>query len=280
MQDINIDSYFNLDKPVFEENFHSNGQVFWYASEFVHHLGYKDYSPTMPPISKAMSVCIGIPTLVTFDHFREETRFINGKNMKDFKLSRFACYLISMNADVKKESVAKAQAYFAAFTAQIHEYIRTQDDIERVPLRKEISDYEKSLASTAKSHGIEQYAYFANKGYIGLYNMPINKLRERKGLTDTESPLDYMGAEELGANIFRITQTNAKIKRDNIKGQYELENAAFQVGATVREAIKQTGGTMPEDLPAEVHVKKIKSELQKTSKEFNKKDQKLITKKR
>jgi len=273
------EQYFDIDNPEFEDSFHTNGQIFWYASEFVKRLGYNDYSPTMPPINKAMSVCLSLPSVVTLDHFREEVRVIDGKPIKDFKMSRFACYLVAMNSDIKKEAVANAQAYFAAFTASIHEYIKNQNDIERVPLRKEISEHEKSLFATAKQSGVEQYAFFVNKGYMGLYNMPIHKLRERKNIPDGETPLDYMGAEELGANIFRITQTNAKIRRENLKGQSALENAALNVGKTVREAIIKTGGTMPEDLPSEVNIKKIKSDLNKTSKVFGKEDKKKIEQK-
>ena len=273
------EQYFSIENPAFENNFHSNGQIFWYASDFVYQLGYKEYSPTMSPISKAMSVCLGLPTVLAVEHFREEVREINGKKTKDFKLSRFACYLVAMNSDVKKETVAKAQAYFAAFTAQIHEYIRNQNDIERVSLRKEISDHEKALSSTVHNSGIANFAFFASKGYMGLYNMSMTQLREKKDLPATGSLLDYMGAEELGANIFRVTQTNAKIQREQLYGQQALEAAAFQVGKTVREAIVKTGGTMPENLPPEVHVDKIKSELKKTSKTFTKEDKKLIDKK-
>jgi DNA-damage-inducible protein D len=272
------DQYFDMDNPGFEGSFHSNGQIFWYATEYINRLGYKDYSPTMPPINKAMTVCLSIPSIMTADHFREELRIIDNRPVKDFKLSRFACYLIAMNADIKKEAVAGAQAYFAAFTAQIHEFIKGNEDFERVMLRKEISIHEKSLYSSAEQAGIEIYPYFTNKGYMGLYNMPINKLRKLKNVPDGKTPLDYMGAEELGANIFRITQTDAKIKREHIRGQTALENAALQVGRTVRNAIKENGGTMPEDLPAEVHVKKIQSDLNKTSKEFTKKDRKLTGK--
>jgi DNA-damage-inducible protein D len=271
-----IDSYFDVEHPAFENFYHENGHIYWYASDFIHWLGYKDYSPIMPPINKAMSVCISIPTIITADHFREEVRYLDGKPLKDFKLSRFACYLVSMNSDIKKPQVAKAQAYFAAFTASIQEYVKSHEDIERVPLRKDISEREKALFSTAKQAGVERYDYFANKGYMGLYNMPIHKIRELKGIPDGETPLDYMGAEELGANIFRITQTNAKIKRENIRGQNALEQAALHVGKTVRKAIQENGGTMPENLPLEVHVKRIKSELKKTGKELNKADKKLI----
>ena len=274
-----VEQYFSLDNPAFESNFHTNGQIFWYASDFVYQLGYKEYSPTMSPISKAMSVCLGLPTVLAVDHFREEVRLINEKHTKDFKLSRFACYLVAMNSDIKKEAVAKAHAYFAAFTAQLHEYIKSQNDIERVSLRKEISGHEKTLASTVHNSGIENFAFFASKGYMGLYNMSMSQLRDKKDLPNTGSLLDYMGAEELGANIFRVTQTNAKIQRENLYGQRDLESAAFQVGQTVREAIVKTGGTMPENLPAEVHVNKIKSDLKKTSTKFTKEDKKLIDKK-
>jgi DNA-damage-inducible protein D len=275
-----IGSYFEVEHPAFEDFYHENGQAYWYASDFIHWLGYKEYSPIMPPISKAMSVCISIPAVITADHFREEVRRLGGKPVKDFKLSRFACYLVSMNADIKKPQVAKAQAYFAAFTASVQEYVKSYEDIERVPLRKDISEREKALFSTAKQAGVVRYDYFANKGYMGLYNMPIHKIRELKGIPSGETPLDYMGSEELGANIFRITQTNAKIKRENIRGQDGLEQAALQVGQTVRKAIQETGGTMPEELPPEVHVKKIKSELKKTSKELDKADKKLIQQKK
>ncbi|MDR1301621.1 MAG: hypothetical protein LBK43_04020 [Treponema sp.] len=275
-----IGSYFDAEHPAFEDFYHENGQIYWYASDFIHWLGYREYSPTMQPINKAMSVCLSIPSIITADHFREEVRYLGRKPIKDFKLSRFACYLVSMNADVKKVQVAKAQVYFAAFTASFQEYVKSHEDMERVWLRKDISEGEKSLASTAKQAGVVRYDYFANKGYMGLYNMSIHKIRELKGIPGRETPLDYMGSEELGANIFRITQTNAKIKRENIRGQHDLEQAALQVGQTVRNAIRETGGTMPEDLPAEVHVKKIKSELKKTSKELNKADKKLIKKKK
>jgi DNA-damage-inducible protein D len=269
---------FEGNTPTFEDSFHQNGEIFWYASEFMKSLGYAEYSPAMKPIQKAFQVCMST-NIVTAENLREEIREVGGKKIKDYKLSRFACYLIAMNSDVKKPQVAKAQAYFAAFTAYIHEYIKSQEDIERVSLRTEVSDHEKMLASTAKHAGIENYAYFTNRGYMGLYNMSINQIRDLKGLPDKEPLFDYMGAEELGANIFRITQTEAKIKRENIRGQGPLEAAAQQVGREVREAIKNMGGTMPENLPPSENIKHIKSDLKKTNREFKKSDKKLIEKK-
>jgi DNA-damage-inducible protein D len=132
------------------------------------------------------------------------------------------------------------------------------------------------LNSTAKYAGIENYAFFTNRGYMGLYNKSINQIRELKGLPDREPLFDYMGAEELGANIFRITQTEAKIKRENIRGQGPLEAAAQEVGRNVRRAIQDMGGTMPENLPPSENIKHIKSDLKKTSREFKKSDKKLI----
>jgi DNA-damage-inducible protein D len=268
--------YFNQENPVFEESYHKNGDIYWYASDFiVDMLGYDTYTPTMKPIQRAIQVCMST-NIDTMNNFREEIREIQGKKIKDFKLSRFACYLIAMNADTKKQTVAHAQAYFAAFTAAVQEYVRNQDDIERVSLRAEITDHEKSLSTTAKGAGIENYAFFQNSGYMGLYNMPVNKIRELKRLPGNKPLFDFMGAEELGANIFRITQTEAKIKREGIKGQGRLENAAREVGAKVRQAIKGIGGTMPENLPPHEDINRIKSDLKKTNREFGKSDKKLI----
>jgi DNA-damage-inducible protein D len=272
--------YFDPQSPAFEESFHQNGQIYWYASSFlVDMLGYAEYSPTMPPLQKALHVCFSTE-INTAENMREEWRDVNGKRVKDFRLSRFACYLVVMNADVKKPRVAQAQAYFAAFTAAVQEYIHSQEDIERVSLRSEITDHEKMLASAAKSHGVINYAFFQNSGYLGLYNMSIDRIRKMKGLPEKGPLFDYMGAEELGANIFRITQTEAKIKRENIQGQGRLEAAAREVGKNVRNAIAASGGTMPEHLPAHEHIKHIKSDLRKTNRKFAKDDEKLIAAKK
>jgi DNA-damage-inducible protein D len=182
----------------------------------------------MAPINKAMSVCLSLPSIIIVDHFREEFRLLDKKRIKDFKLSRFACYLVAMNADIKKVQVAKAQVYFAVFTASIQEYVKSYEDMERVSLRKDISKEGKALNAIAKQAGVVHCDYFTNKGYMGLYNIPIHKVKQLKGISDRESPLDYMGSEELGANIFRIIQINAKIKRENIRSQTALEQATLR----------------------------------------------------
>ena len=269
--------YFDDDSPIFEENSHQNGMLYWYASQMMTMLGYTEYSPTMKPIQKAIQVCMGT-NIDTTDNFREEWREVDGKKFKDFKLSRFACYLIAMNSDIKKPQVAKAQTYFAAITSAVQEIIRDHEDIERVTLRSDITDHEKSLSSTAHKAGLTNFAYFQNQGYMGLYNMPLSKIKHLKGIPESRTPLDFMGSEELGANIFRITQTEAKIKREKINGQHKLEQAARDVGGEVRSAIKKMGGAMPEELATRDDILKIKSGLKKTNKEFAKMDKPKIEK--
>lgn len=265
-------TYFETDYPEFESKAKQNGTLYWWASDFMIWLGYESYSPVMKPIQKALQVCMS-SNIDTNEAFKEEYREINGKRIKDFKISRFACYLVAMNADLKKPNVTKAQTYLAGLASTFQEYIESQQDLERVSLRSEISDHEKSLSSTAKRHGVQNYAFFQNRGYMGLYNMPLKKIKELKNIPEKKVFFDFMGSEELGANIFRVTQTEAKIKRENIKGQDALEQAAQEVGASVRQAIKDMGGTLPENLSPRTDISKIRGDLKKTNKIFRKNDE-------
>ncbi len=262
---------FEGENPDFEKLSHQNGNLYWYASVLMEALGYTEFKVNAQPILKASHVCFtaGIDSR---EHFINCDNEKDGKKFKDIKLTRFACYLVVMNADIKKPNVSKAQAYFAAFTTAIHQYFVEQQDIERIDLRGQISENEKILSSTAKQAGVTNYAYFQNKGYLGLYNMPLSQIKAIKGIPENRTPFDFMGAEELGANIFRVTQTDAKIKREKIKGQKNLEKAAFNVGRMVRDVLIQNGSTLPEDLPPSEDIKQIKSGLKKTHKAFNKND--------
>lgn len=264
---------FSNGRPTIEDRARQNGMLYWLASDFLLCLGYSEYSPTLKPIQKAIQVMTSLDIDIS-EHFKEDYREIEGKRIKDLKLSRFACYLVSMNADTKKPQVAKAQAYFASLAEFFQEYIRDHEDIERIALRDDVSEHKRSLSKAAKGAGLENYAYFQSKGYQGLYNMLLPEIKRRKHVPNDRSPLDYMGAEELGANIFRITQTEAKIRRDGVTGQKALENTALTVGQKVRETIKSIGGTMPENLAPAEDIKKIRSELKKTNKEFIKSDSK------
>lgn len=262
---------FEGDDPDFEKLSHQNGNLYWYASTLMQALGYDEFKINAQPILKASQVCTNAG-INYMDHFIPCDNEKDGKHIRDMKLTRFACYLVVMNADIKKPNVAKAQVYFAALTNAVQEYFIEQADIERIDLRGQISEHEKALASTAKKSGVQKYGFFQNQGYMGLYNMPLWKIKQIKGIPENRTPFDFMGREELGANIFRITQTEAKIKRENITGQKGLEDAAYNVGRMVRNVLKENGSTLPEQLPPSQDIKQIKSDLKKTNKAFNKKD--------
>jgi DNA-damage-inducible protein D len=194
---------------------------------------------------------------------------VDGKTTKDYKLSRFACYLVAMNGDVKKPAVAAAQAYFATLAEAARRYVQNARDVERVQIRDEMSGREKSLVTVAKNAGVEQYQFFQNAGYRGMYNMNFNDLKRAKGIPDEKrSLLDFMDKRELAANLFRITETEAKLKSDQIHGQRPAELAATEVGHRVRKMMIDTDGTKPEDLPLTSDIKEVRAGLKKAAKEF------------
>lgn len=178
------------------------------------------------------------------EHFKQEID-ASGR-VRDVRLSRFACYLAAMNGDPKKPAVAKAQAYFVRFAEACRRFIQQGGDIERILVRDEISEHEKSLSSTAHRAGVTDYALFQNAGYRGLYTMNLGSLKRLKGLPMNRSPLDFMGTDELAANLFRVTQTDAKIKHDGIRGQMALEQTAHEVGRKVRKTMHDISGQRPE----------------------------------
>ena len=189
-----------------------------------------------------------------------------------YKLTRFACYLIAMNGDSKKSQVAAAQVYFAAIAETFRHAIEHAENIDRVLIRKEMTDGLKSLCSTAHRHGVDNFAYFQNAGYRGMYNMDLATLTRFKGLDAKAVLLDWMGKSELAANLFRITQTEEKIKNENLHGQRRLENAAEDVGRRVRRTMIEISGTHPEHLKVAEHIKDVKKKLKDTSKKFKKLD--------
>ncbi len=261
--------HFETDRPSFEDHCHENGFRFWYARDLMGMLGYSDYNNFKKAINKALTVCMTLDIDCAVN-FQQINRDINGTSVPDYKLSKFACYLVALNGDVKKPEVASAQAYFITLTEAFKRYVSQPDQVERVAIRGEVSEREKSLTGVAKDAGIENYAFFQNKGYLGLYNMGLKKLRAHKGVPENRSPLDFMGKEELAANLFRITQTEAKIRNEGIKGQKPLENAAYNVGKTVRNTMQEISGTKPEDLAIEQDIKGVKATIKSTHKEFQK----------
>ena len=267
-----IAPYFDREGNLFESHGFSNGGRFWYASDFMAMLGYESMQAFEHALNRAIGTCttLGIPVLENFEQVRRE---VDGQQVPDYKLSRSACYLVAMNGDIRKAQVAKAQAYFADLAEAASQYIRSVQDVERVQVRDEVSGRERSLSSTAKKAGVSQYGYFQNAGYRGMYNVDLSTLKEMKGLADTSrSLLDFMGKRELAGNLFRLTETEAKLKSENIHGQKAAENAAMKVGKKVRSLMMENTGTRPELLPLEGDIKNVHKGLKQTAKELSKLD--------
>lgn len=262
--------HFEPERTSFESLGRENGFRHWYGSELALMLGYEDMEATRKAINKAMTVCmtLNIPVVDNFQQVESEYE------KRDFKLSRFACYLTVMNGDPRNEKVAKAQAYFVNLAEAVREYIQQADGVERVLIRGEVSEREKSLSAAASHHGVTNYPLFQNAGYRGMYNMNLNQLKSFKGLDRPGSLLDFMGKEELAANLFRITQTEAKIRNENVTGQKHLEVTAEDVGREVRSTMIRISGTKPETLPLHKNIEDVRRGIKKTHKELHAIDKK------
>ncbi len=261
----------------FEDFKNENGMCFWWASDLMKMLGYsnmKSFQKVLDRATKAF-VSLGIPH---YDNIISFTRKIESDNMQDFKLTRFACYLTVMNGDPKKVEVAQAQAYFAQQTRKFELYIEGNNELDRLLIREELTEGNKSLASTAKYAGVQDYAKFQNAGYIGMYNMASWKLEKKRNVKKGKL-MEYMGRTELAANLFRVTQTEERIKNHNIQGQSNLEQTHYNVGKEVREIIIKNSGKTPESLPQEKQLSDVKKELKSSHKKMISEDKKPKKKK-
>ena len=249
-------------ETIFESIKHvnENGVEFWYARELQKALEYNDYRNFELTIFKAMDACKNSGNLDD-DHFGEITEMVEigsgaRRKLRSFQLSRYACYLIAMNGDPSKDVIAQAQTYFAVKARQqelIENYDQLSEDQKRLSIRREMIEHNKSLAEAAQMAGVDtqqDYAIFQNKGYQGLYGgLGMKEIHQRKGLKKSQKILDHMGSTELAANLFRATQTDEKLRRDNIQGKENANRTHYEVGKKVRQTIADLGGTMPEDLP-------------------------------
>lgn len=246
----------------FEEIKHidENGQEYWLARELQEVLGYAKWQNFENIINKAKESCrnSGFSTLECFTDISKTSAMPNGgfKDVGDIMLNRYACYLIAQNGDPKKESIALAQTYFAVQTRRQElqdQFDQLTEDQRRLATRSELVEHNKSLVEAAQQAGVEtrsDFAKFQNRGYQGLYGgLGRAEIHKRKGLKDGQKILDHMGSEELAANLFRATQTDAKLRRENIQGKDAANETHYEVGAKVRKTIEELGGTMPEDLP-------------------------------
>jgi DNA-damage-inducible protein D len=243
-----------------------NGVEFWVARELMPILGYNHWQKSEEVIARAARACLNSGQVVD-NHFNRTVKMVKiGSNtireVKDWKLDRFACYLVAQNGDPFKQEIAQAQTYFAIQTRRQEINNLTSADEQRLFSRNKIKEKNKNLASTAKRAGVTQFGSFNDAGYLGLYGMKVRDIEKHKNINRGEL-LDRAGSEELGANLFRITQTEAKIRKENIYGQDEASQTHFKVGSKVRQTIREIGGTMPELLPMEKHIKDVKKDLKK-----------------
>lgn len=236
--------HFNEDEPNFESFAEENGFRFWYARTLMSCLGYTGWDSFQRVMNQAMQILntLGMPIQ---DHIMFVGRTIDGKQETDAKLSRVACYYIAMRADARKPEVAGAINYFATIAGAIRDHFEQIENADRIAFRGEITEREKSLTSTAKQAGVVNYAYFQNARYVGLYNRSIAQLRQLRGIDSSRTPLDYMGKDELAANLFAMSQTELKIKADRVSGQGQAEEIAREVGKKVRESMISISGVAP-----------------------------------
>lgn len=248
-----------------------DGRHFWWQSDLMGFLGYQTEEAFRKPVGKAMTA-VATLGLDTMESFCPSRRVVDGKEVRDVQLSRFACYLVAINGDPSKPEIAAAQAYFAGMAEVARQAFLGGEQVERLIARDEVSVAEKALSSTAKRAGVTRFDIFRSEGYRGMYNMPLAQLRTHKGVSVDKILFDFMGREELAANLFRVTQTEARIKNQGIKGSRQVEQTAFQVGRVVRDTMIKTSGTKPEDLPLEEDIHKVRSGFKKTARGLEKID--------
>lgn len=239
-----------------------NGNEFWYARSLAKLLDYADFRNFLKVIEKAKKSCKNSGYEIS-DHLVEVTEVVEGGSgvsnpYPSFKLSRYACYLVVQNADPSKPVVASGQTYFALQTrrAELQDdeaFTQLKEEEKRHFLRNELKEHNKQLVEVAQKAGVEthlDFAIFQNHGYKGLYGgLDAKAIHAKKGLKKSHKILDYMGSTELAANLFRATQAEDKLKRENIQSKTKANQAHHEVGKKVRQTIKELGGTMPEDLP-------------------------------
>ncbi|MBP3203655.1 MAG: DNA damage-inducible protein D [Bacteroidales bacterium] len=279
---------------LFESLKHINedGVEYWSARELYPHLGYARWQRFEETVEKAKEACKSASQRVE-DHFTDVGKIVKAgvstKTKADVHMTRYACYLVAQNGDPRKREIAQAQTYFAIQTRyaeiqQMEAYqTLTSEDSKRLFLREELRKHNSKLADAAHNAGVItplDYAVFQNFGYRGLYNgLTAKGIQEKKGLKKGQDILNHMGSTELAANLFRATQTEEKIRKENIKGKANANNAHFEVGKEVRAAIQRIGGTMPEELPPAEDIKKLERRVASEVKNTEKPGTKLPSKK-
>ena len=260
----------------------SEGREFWTSRKLSKILDYSEYRHFLPVVERAKEACkkSGHEVSDHFEEFLEMVEIGSGakRKLEDIKLSRYACYLIVQNGDPSKPVIANGQTYFAIQTrrqelADDEAFQRLKEEGKRLFLRNEMREHNKQLVETAQQAGVKSnldFAIFQNHGYKGLYGgLNAKAIHQRKRLKKSQQILDNMGSTELAANLFRATQTEEKLRRENIKRKTKANKTHFEVGKKVRQTIEELGGTMPEDLPTpEDDLKKLERRVKSTEKKM------------
>jgi DNA-damage-inducible protein D len=241
-----------------------NGIEYWEARELMPHLGYDQWRNFEEVIKKAVRACIG-SAQEPKNHFADISKMVEvgsgaKREVKDYKLDRYACYLIAQNGESTKPQIALAQTYFALQTRKQEIFEKLSEGERRLFIRGEVKTFNRKLSGTAKGAGVINFGMFNNEGYRGLYGMSLSEVERRKGLKKGEL-LDRAGASELAANLFRITQTDEKITNLGTKGQLEASRIHHDVGEKIRRTIKDIGGELPEHLKPEKHIREVRKEM-------------------
>ncbi len=262
-----------MSENVFEtiKRLDNNEKEYWSSRDLAVALEYSEYRKFLNVIEKAKIACQNSGEVIHnhFVHTDEMVQIGSGAErvVDTIFLSRYACYLIVQNSDPTKVVVAKGQTYFAIQTRRQEKADNLVEDHNRVFLREEMKKHNTSLMHTASAAGVESFAIFQNAGYKGLYGgLTMQDIHTKKGLKKSQKILDHMSSEELAANLFRATQTDAKIQRERIQGQSDANLAHFEVGQKVRNTIAALGGTMPEELPTPDAIAKAQTRIKKITK--------------
>ena len=253
---------------IFESIKHINeyNSEYWSSRELYKALEYKEYRNFLNVANKAKKACKNSNQDI-HNHFVDVNEMVElgsgGKReIENMHLSRYACYLIIQNSDPSKEVVALGQTYFTIQTRRQEKTDQLMEDQKRLHLRGEIKKHNTSLAEAADNAGVRRFGTFQNYGYKGLYGgLGAKEIHERKKLKKSQKILDHMGSEEIAANLFRATQADAKLRRENVQGEIKANLTHYEVGQKVRKTIDDLGGTMPEKLPSADGVGKAKTRI-------------------
>ncbi|HBO17124.1 MAG: DNA-damage-inducible protein D [Candidatus Moranbacteria bacterium GW2011_GWE2_35_2-] len=264
-----------MKNKIFEEikKVNENGIEYWSSRDLAKVLGYSNYSKFLNVITRAKEACKNSGQVIHnhFSHMDEMVKIGSGaeRSVDTIHLSRYACYLIVQNSDPSKEIVALGQTYFAVQTRRQEECDQLIEDEKRLYLRGEVKKHNTSLAEAAGNAGVKNYGKFQNFGHKDLYGgLDASDIHKKKKLKKSQKILDYMGSEELAANLFRATQADAKLRRENIQGEENANLTHYSVGKKVRKAIKELGGTMPEELPKADGISKANKRIEKSEKKM------------